>query len=300
MTDKKKPLCTDLTWDYGVSLKATATRGDIWFLIEYPGKWDSKAFEMSEIPDTVKAYIEAVSGTGKLVRPLLIRQPENRRRRGVKFFIGLTHPSNPLLFEYDLDDFSDILDLDLISIATGQFTDNPHERTNPLYLVCTNGKRDKCCAIYGPQVYQAMSDEAGDAVWQSSHIGGHNQAPITLFFPHGVNYGRTTPSEASRLVKAYERDLVVLHHYKGRVCFDMHLQAAEHFWREQTGILSLPGMQIEFVDEIVENKWNVTIRGEDGKNKENIRLQRRESDYKIPITCSGAKVRPIASFHRFE
>jgi len=300
MTDEKLPLCSDLAWEYGVSLKATATRGDIWFLIEYPGKWDSKAYEMSEIPDTVKAYIKTVSNPDKLVRNLLIRRPENQRRGGVKFFIGSTHSSNPLLYEYDLDNYSDILDLDLISIVTGKSIDQSHERTKPLYLICTNGKRDKCCAIFGPQVYQAMSDEAGDAVWQSSHIGSHNQAPITLFFPHGVNYGRTTPSEASKLIKAYEQDRVVLHHYRGRVCFDTHIQAAEHFWRDQTGVMSLPGMQIESVDEMGENQWNVTIRGENGLNKKNIRLHRRESDYKIPITCSGTKVRSIASFHRIE
>ena len=245
MNEEKMLLCSDLAWNHGVSLKGTATRGDIWFLIEYPGKWDSKAFEMSEIPDTVKAHIQAVSDTEKLVRPLLIRQPENRKREGIKFFIGLTHPSTPLLFEYDLKNYSDILDLDLNAIATGQANDQEYARTDPLYLVCTNGKRDKCCAIYGPQVYQAIRDEAGDAVWQSSHIGGHNQAPISLFFPHGVNYGHTTGSEARRLIKAYEKDQVVLHHYRGRVCFDTYVQAAEHYWREQTGILSLPGIEIE-------------------------------------------------------
>jgi hypothetical protein len=143
-----------------------------------------------------------------------------------------------------------------------------------------------------------MADEAGDAVWQSSHIGGHNQSPITLFFPHGVNYGHTSPSEARRLVRAYQNQTIVLHNYRGRVCFENHVQAAEHFWREQTGVLDLPGMRVDTVSEIGVDQWIVSISDTDGGNTEHIHLERRVSDYQIPITCSGEKIRPIATFHR--
>lgn len=298
MSNDQDFTCTGAAWEYGIPLPGTATRGDIWLLIEYPGRWEAKAFEGSEIADNVKAYIKGLTTPEIRVRPLLIRQPESKYRDRITFFIGQTTPLSPWLYEYHLDQFTDILDLDLLSLVAGQPGDPAHLRTEPLYLVCTNGRRDRCCSIYGPATYTAMAKEAGDRVWQSSHIGGHNKAPTNLFFPHGVNYGRATPSEARRLVRAYQRHMLVLHHYRGRVCFDTHVQAAEHFWREQTGVLDLPGLRVERVVEMETDQWAVTISDLDGGQTELIRLELRESDFKIPVSCSTTKESSIATFHR--
>lgn len=292
--------CTDIAWEYGLPLVGTATRSDIWFLIEYPGRWEPRAFEQSEIPAEVKTHIQAAVEQGSRVRTLLIRQDGSRERASIQFFIGLTHPLAPRLYQYHLEDYHHILDVDLASFAAGEPGDPAHLRAEPLYLVCTNGRRDRCCAVYGPEIYQHLTEEAGQAVWQSSHIGGHNQAPISLFFPHGINYAHTTPSEARRLVRAYRRNEVVLHHLRGRVGLDPHIQAAEHFWREQTGVLVLPGMRVEAVSAAGPDTWAVTISAVDGDKSICIRLQRRESDFKIPITCSQAKESPIISFHRLD
>jgi hypothetical protein len=163
-----------------------------------------------------------------------------------------------------------------------------------------NGKRDQCCAIYGPEIYRAMTEQAGEAVWQSSHIGWHTQAPITLFFPHGINYAHTTLSEIQRAMRAYQAGEVVLHHFRGRVCFDPHVQAAEHFWREQHGDLSLPGVMIQSAAAIGDNQWQIAISSSEGQNVVEMRIQRRVSDYEIPITCTKKKSAPVSSFHRID
>ncbi len=57
MVDSKKFFCTDLAWEYGIPLVGTATRGDIWFLLEYTGRWGAKAFEESSIsPGCQRSY----------------------------------------------------------------------------------------------------------------------------------------------------------------------------------------------------------------------------------------------------
>lgn len=300
MKTNPKTYCTDIAWQRGVPLIGTATRGDIWFLIEYPGRWEAKAFEQSKIPAAVKSQLMAISQQVQQVRILLIRQPQSQQRAGIKFFVAQTGPLTPRLYGYDLKDYQEISGLDLVPLAAGEAGDSAHLREDPIFLVCTNGRRDQCCAVYGPEVYHAIAKEEGDAVWQSSHIGGHNQAPITLFFPHGVNYGHTTPSEARRLVRVYRKNEVVLHHYRGRVGYETHIQAAEHFWREQTGILGLPGMQVDSDVETGLNRWAVTISAMDGSRTTCIHLSRRESDYKIPITCSGKKESTISTFHRVD
>jgi hypothetical protein len=300
MEKEKEFYCSDLAWEYGVPLIGTATRGDIWFLIEYPGRWGSKAFVESNIPENVKDYMLGLAYPGVEVRILLIKQTESRKRDGITFFAGQTSALEPLLYEYRLENYSDILDLDLSHLVAGEPGDTTHLRHEPIYLVCANGIRDKCCAVYGPEVYESMKAEAGDDVWQSSHIGGHNQSPIMLFFPHGLNYAHTTPSESRRLVQAYQRGQVVLHHYRGRVCYETHVQAAEHFWRTKTGDLTLPGPQIEVVDILGEDEWIVTISQTDGSNEERIHLKRRFSDYAIPTTCTKSKESKITSFHWIE
>ena len=298
MLTSEKFFCSDLAWEYGVPLIGTATRGDIWFLVEYTERWGAKAFDESSLPQEVKAYLNAVHHPNVEVRTLLIRQDRSQQQGGLRFFVGQTHPTDPRLYEYQLQNYADILRIDLSSIVSGQPGDPAHLRAEPLYLVCTNGKRDQCCSVYGPETYQAMTEEAGDAVWQSSHIGGHNQSPITLFFPHGVNYGHTSPSEIRRLIRSYQQGKVALHHYRGRVCFNPPVQAAEHFWREQTGNLDLPGVQIESVIEFAENEWKIAVSGTTGNNSNSIHLKQQFSDFNIPITCSKKKIRPISSFHR--
>ena len=300
MPSSEKFFCSDLAWEHGVPLIGTATRGDIWFLVEYTERWGAKAFEESDLPQEVKAHLIAAHRPNVEVRTLMIRQNRSQQRGGLRFFVGQTYPTEPRLYEYPLQNYSDILRIDLSSMVSGQPGDPTHLRVEPLYLVCTNGKRDQCCSVYGPETYQAMTEKAGDAVWQSSHIGGHNQSPITLFFPHGVNYGHTTPSEACRLVQAYQQNKVVLHHYRGRVCLEPPVQAAEHFWREQTGNLELPGVQIETVAETGENEWNITVCGADGNHRNSIHLKQQFSDYNIPITCTKKKTAPISSFHRVD
>jgi hypothetical protein len=303
MAEEKEFFCSDLAWEYGVPLVGSATRGDVWFLVEYRGSWGAKAFEESTIPEEVKTYLSSFTNAENQVRILLIRQGSKKpvtSQDDLSFFVGRTSAHQPRLHEYHLDAYEDILNIDLAEILSKESDDLASLRREPLYLVCTNGRRDKCCAVYGPDVFQAMSAEAGEAVWQSSHIAGHNQAPIMLFFPHGVNYGHATPSEARRLVKAYQQDQVVLHHYRGRVCYENHQQAAEHFWREQSGVLELPGMSIDAEEQIDDDHWVISVRGIDEAECERIQVVSHRSDFSIPITCTKKKVRPITTFHRVE
>ena len=62
MNSQNKFFCSDLAWEYGLPLIGTATRGDIWFLLEYGGRWGAKALE--ETVETIAVNL--------LVRLLLI------------------------------------------------------------------------------------------------------------------------------------------------------------------------------------------------------------------------------------
>ncbi|MGD2027669.1 MAG: sucrase ferredoxin [Anaerolineales bacterium] len=267
-------------------------------MVEYTDRYENKAFQESTIPDEVKAHLQGVQIPGARTRTQLIRQDGSRDREGLHFFVGITDPQKPRLYEFHLQQYTDILDLDLQNLVAEMPADQDHLPDEPLFLTCTNGKRDLCCARYGPKVYQALAEEVGDSAWQSSHIGGHNKAPNNLFFPHGVNYGRATPEEILHLASEYKLGRVVLNNYRGRVCFTPHVQAAEHFWRQESGVLALPGMQVFSVENVGENEWRVEIGDAEGESQDEICVRRRESEFEIRNSCLKDATSPMSTFHR--
>ena len=297
MSAQEKFFCSHHALEQGVPVVGSATYGDVWFLLEYSDRWGKKAFEESSLAQEIKDHLKEAAHPDHPIRILLIRQPQSRLRGGVRFFVVQNFLSPPRMYEYDLEDYDDLLELDLKTLAAGEEGDPAHLRTEPLYLVCTNGKRDQCCALFGPAVYQAMAGMAGDAVWQSSHIGGHNLAPVTLFFPHGLHYGRTQPQEIGGVMRAYQQGRVTLPFYRGRTHLPQHVQAAEHFWREQTGVLDLDTVQIGKMEALGDNEWRVEV-GLAGQTPEWVHVRLTLSEQEIPITCTQAKTAPVRMFER--
>jgi hypothetical protein len=216
----------------------------------------------------------------------------------VNFFIAQVSELEPRLYAFNLNEYEDILDIDLISYAAGEAGDSAHLRADPLFLGCVNGKRDKCCARYGLAAQHTMVEVAGEDVWQSTHIGGHRYAPNLLFFPHGVNYGRATPDETKTLVQAYQNGEIVLHNYRGRVCYSAPVNAAEYFWRAENGQRQLPGLQLEEVAESGSDRWRVRFTILPGGDSHSLEVERRRSKHTTFVSCRGDKQQPETWYHR--
>ena len=149
MPQEEKFFCSDFAKEQDVPLMASATRGDVWFLLEYPGRWGAKAFEESSLSKQVKDHFQNATYPDVELRILLIRQEQSRQREEIHFFVVQAHLSTPQMYEYHLDSYEDLLSLDLETLAAGRNGNPAHLRTDPLFLVCTNGKRDQCCSLYG-------------------------------------------------------------------------------------------------------------------------------------------------------
>lgn len=239
----------------------TASRVNVWFLLEYRGRWEAKALGQSALPEPVK---ERLSGAWEGIphtRTLLIRQPHAPHREDVAFFVAVADEVAPRLYAFSLRRAEDVLDLDLPAIAAGEARYEAFRRTEPLFLTCTNGRRDASCARYGPPVYREMARQAGEAAWQSTHLSGHRFAATALFLPHGLYYGRVAVAEVPALVAAYRQGRVALGHFRGRSCYGDVVQAAEYFLRRQTGIVELPGFRLVEVRQAQGQEWLVRFLG---------------------------------------
>ncbi len=79
------------------------------------------------------------------------------------------------------------------------------ERSKPVLLICTNGKRDQCCANFGrsliTQCQEALSPDMYGQILECSHLGGHRFAPTAIWLPENLVLGRLEADAVSDLLE---------------------------------------------------------------------------------------------------
>jgi hypothetical protein len=254
--------CSERSRQLGEPLWGTAPRVDTWLVLEYDAVWGRKALEESGLPRPVKGWLEAQLESLPHARVQFIKR--HPLADGISFFVALARDLDPVLYEFKLGSYAELTRLDLAGVVAGEAVFADRLRRAPLFLVCTNGKRDRCCARFGAALYQVMAGYAGADVWQTTHLGGHRFAPTAAFLPHGLVYGRIEPADVGTLVEALREGRVHLPCYRGRSCYDGAVQAAEYLLREQTGVAELDHFRLQGSRAVEEGGWSVAFSAMDG------------------------------------
>ncbi|MFM8322060.1 MAG: sucrase ferredoxin, partial [Chloroflexota bacterium] len=231
--------CSDLSAGLGEPLAGTASQTEAYLLLEYPGTWGEKALEESTVPEPVKQHLKRLGKQMPTLKTLLVRSGLPQRQPGVRFFIASTRAGEAQIYAFHLSAYEGSLEIDIPAVLSGGAGYAAYRRRDPLALVCTNGRRDVCCARKGAAAFSTLLAAAHDSpdplVWHCSHIGGHRFAANVLLLPHGLLYGRVGVAEAGEIWRAYQRGEIVLDNLRGRTAYPPALQAAEHAIRSQTG-----------------------------------------------------------------
>ena len=215
------------------TLAGTFKPADTFFLIESNlpdyGGWSGSIVKAASSAGEFAPYLMHLQRTPR-AKILFIRRPQGD---GKNFFIALTNQDEPKIYHAELDDYADLLGLDIASLTEESAPRlNGREMTeiDELYTVCTNGRHDPCCAAYGAPVYQGLTQHAGeDRVWQTTHIGGHRMAATLIAFPQGIVYGHVDPHDVESLVMNHRAGYILTHKYRGRGCYAGHaLDEAAH------------------------------------------------------------------------
>lgn len=114
--------------------------------------------------------------------------------------------------------------------------------------VCTNAKRDRCCAVRGRPVAAALQQAFGEQVVEISHLGGHRFAATMLVLPTGYSYGFLDPESAHTVVAAAHEGLVHPAHLRGRADLSGPAQVADAFWRNGIGPAPVGDVRIGAVE----------------------------------------------------
>jgi hypothetical protein len=229
---KLPPLrCTDSARMRGEPLHASAVRYSKFLLLEVPGPWGESALDGKHMDaDVAKRLAEAAKAADTHV--LLIRRPgrhpSNKAStvgRSMAWAFADTRPGFERVLWGSWRDPSELLDLDLTAAIPG-----PANAAGPqrLALVCTNGKRDQCCALRGRPVAAAIADGTDWDTWECSHLGGHRFAATMMLLPTGDMFGWLDGQSALEVMQRFDMGQVMLSHYRGRSGQSFPVQAALH------------------------------------------------------------------------
>ena len=240
----------------GDSMIATASLAQRWVLIEQPGPWGRDALEQSRF-DLEVAPLLARRSRAESVRLLLVRRPGDRLTdSGRRWAYVDSRPGREGLWWSVRTGDADLLDAPWDG-SVGE------PASSPVYLVCTHGAHDACCALRGRPLARSLPAPGPADVWECSHLGGDRFAANVVVLPHGYYYGQV-PGDGAALVEAHRHGRVALPWLRGRAGLGPPAQAAEHLVRGERGWLGIddvrpltvtaltrPGAEVE--------RWVVTL-----------------------------------------
>jgi hypothetical protein len=205
-------------------LAGTASTVRAFLLLECPGPWGEDALRESRLPPDLAAELERRCAAAR-VRPLLVRR-HGRTPGGMHCFAAYAGAGRPWTEATALHHVEDVLGLDLQRLGRGESLGLPAHH-DPLFLVCTHGRHDVCCAEQGRPLAAALSTTYPKQTWECSHIGGDRFAGNLLVLPDGLYYGRADRETGPRIAKLHQEGQLDLEHLRGRTAYGFAVQAAE-------------------------------------------------------------------------
>ena len=197
-------------------LPGTAKPGSVYVLFEWPEAWPrdvmGDAALGGELTDQLAPMLYEHDAT-----LLLIRHPTREGRNISDHHLYLVFADEGVTEVMHVDGPEALLDLDL----SGPGRNGAVTRDRPLLLICTHAKRDKCCAVKGRPLVNALHERhpfgpGNDVVWETSHIKGHRFAPTMLLMPWAYSFGRMNVEATEAMLAAAGDGLYFVPGNRGR------------------------------------------------------------------------------------
>lgn len=224
-------------------IAGTAPVDTRWLFVEDPGPWGRKAVQDSRLPEGVRRRLSELDD----VRVQLIRRPGGGLSSGVQVLAATRTAHGFDLQGLRVSAPGELLDLDLDGLAAGRGAGLP-SYDGPLWLVCTNGRRDVCCAEQGRPVAAALVERWPGGTWETTHLGGHRFAATLLALPVGVALGRLDAESAVAACAAIESGELPLGVIRGAAGLDPRAQVAELDVRTRLDLRALGAVEVLGVD----------------------------------------------------
>ncbi|WP_179536092.1 sucrase ferredoxin [Actinopolyspora biskrensis] len=242
----------------------TAPVATSWLCLEQPGPWGRDALLQSHLDPELGDRLASLA-TASGVRIQLIRRTGRHPDLGADFprtaYLAHTAPGASWLRRAELTDPAELLDLDLAGLSSGEHGGWGEPCAEPVLLVCTNGRRDRCCALRGRALLDQFSGRHRGQLWETTHTGGHRFAPTAVVLPTGYSYARLTPHAVDAVLSDTAVGKVTTTHCRGRSALSQPAQVAELAVREATGERSEETLRVRS-----ETSGEVVLAHRDGRS----------------------------------
>lgn len=218
-------------------LPGTAAQERGWLCIENNAGWGRDPLSGETFDGATGAAVAEFAKRNNL-RVLLIRRPgrAGEFRADKRVYIARSTPGECALRLHTVRDYAEIPALD----------PDGGEPAEPIALVCTNGKRDVCCAVQGRPVAASLAGCYADpVVWECSHTGGHRFAPVLIVLPTGYTYGRVNGERAKAALDAARAGMVAVDGLRGRSTEGAVGQVAEVAVRQLLGVVGADVLRVQ-------------------------------------------------------
>ena len=226
----------------------TAAPATSWLLVSHPGPWPRRAFEDSPLdPQAGAAIAERARSMG--ARPLFVRR-HGRRTTEPRF--AFIDAATSMIDWQPYDTLADVLAAEWI--ATTPMAD-------PLYLVCTHGRHDRCCAIAGRPVAAQLDRHRPQQTWECSHLGGDRFAGNVLVVPSGATYGFVNPLDVPALISATDAGQVYPPLLRGYATNTPVEQTARIAAQAALGRPGVTDLAVQSCEMLQPGRWRVRLTG---------------------------------------
>ena len=282
--------CAVSSAERGEPLFGTASAVSRWLLVEQPGPWGPSSFPESRLaPETRESLHRQARALG--ARAMLIRRhgaggEAADEPRSV--FVVDSRPGAERTLHRTVRDEAD---LDPLVLDSGW-----RRVHGPLYLVCTHGRHDRCCALRGRPVAQELGRAEPERTWECTHIGGDRFAANVVVLPEGLYLGRLEVDEVVDVVRALEDGELPAGRVRGRSSLSLPAQAAQQFAREATGRWGVDDLAPVVQEPAGSDTWRIVLAGDAGPRVEVVVCYDRTGEGEpSTLTCGAleAKTAPL-------
>ena len=294
-------LCAQSSREREEPLTATASRVDRWLVVEHRGAWGPETFPDRRMGRALSATLARAANAAR-ARLVLVRRPRVVPDGDGRWLYAVdSRPGRERVLARHVEDDAELAHLvaPFDDSLDDHGPDGWHGHDGPLYLVCTHGRHDRCCALRGRPVAQALARVEPERTWECTHIGGDRFAANLVVLPEGLYLGRVEVDEVVGLVHGLEEGLLPAGRVRGRSSLSLPAQAAQQFAREDTGRWARRDLHPVVQEAAGPDRWRVVLAGPGGPDVEVVVRHDRSGDGgEHLLTCGALEAKHAPVFRR--
>ncbi|WP_346238149.1 sucrase ferredoxin [Niabella insulamsoli] len=186
----------------------------------------------------------------------------------------------------------------ITSIRLEEHVHSPETKwqTDPFFLICTNGKKDKCCAKFGFPVFKFFESFNADVnVWECTHVGGDRFAANVVAMPFGIYYGHVAVEDVGHIMVRTLLRKIYKNKFRGLSRRSFYEQAIECHLREY---LQNYDIDFEIHTKLLHHEGNHYSVDVTTSNNGHyiVDIERIKIPYPHLLTCSSKKQEDLSKF----